>query len=150
MWNDWWKLEEGRWTYWRMKTDRSRLMGSKEPSGYFCEAFSYIRFLFFRGSNYSIKTNRQPAVRVRRSLRAGCVELMSSRTNGITSLLVTCDLFKKRWRCLLWFVTFLFRALANGNLIQPSPHLFVPLLHPAWQTINFVICRDGNVKKKHF
>lgn len=46
-----------------MKTDRSRLMGSKEPPGYFCEAFSYIRFLFFRGSNYSIKTNRLPAGR---------------------------------------------------------------------------------------
>lgn len=87
-------------------------MGSKEPPGYFCEAFSYIRFLFFRGSNYSIKTNRQPAIR--RSLRAnrdaGCVELMSSRTNGITSLLVTCNLFEKRWRCLLWCATFLSRS----------------------------------------
>lgn len=122
-------------TYRHMKTDRSRLMGSKEPSGYFCEAFSYIRFLLFRESNYSIKTNRQPAVR--RSLEAGrrdvgCVELMSSRTNGITSLLVTCDLFEKRWRCLLWFVTFLFRASANGNLTQPIPvtHPFVPVHNP--------------------
>lgn len=53
-----------------MKTDRSRLMGSKEPPGYFYEAFSYIRFLFFRGNNYSIKTNRaRPPIA---SGRSGC------------------------------------------------------------------------------
>jgi len=78
-----------------MKTDRSRLIGSKEPSGNFCKAFSYVRFLFFRGSNYSIKTNRPSADRSGPIPDAGCVELMSSRTNGITSLLVTCDLFPK-------------------------------------------------------
>jgi len=78
-----------------MKTDRSRLIGSKEPSGNFCKAFSYVRFLFFRGSNYSIKTNRPSADRSGPIPDAGCVELMSSRTNGITSLLVTCDLFRK-------------------------------------------------------
>lgn len=69
----------------------------KNPPGYFCEAFSYIRFLFFHGSNYSIKTNRQPAIC--RSLRADrdadCVELMSSRTNGITSFTCYLQSFRK-------------------------------------------------------
>lgn len=121
-------------------------MGSKEPPGYFYGAFSYIRFLFFRGNNYSIKTNRA----VRRSLRAGrdagCVELMSSRTNGITSLLVTCNLFEKRWRCLLWCATFLSRSFrADNNLTQPIPHPFA-LCSP----INLdhdVVYSDGNVNK---
>lgn len=82
-----WKGDE-RNGVWK-RTDR-RLIGSKEPSGNFCEAFSYIRFLFLCGSNYSIKTNRPIAPGRFLAGCSGCVELMSSRTNGITSLLVTC------------------------------------------------------------
>lgn len=124
-----------------MKTDRSRLIGSKEPSGNFCEAFSRVRFLFFR-EELLLDKNKP-----RRSLRAGCDAVAFNwchRTNGITSLLVTRSFQKTLTRCLLWFPAFLHRAqarLRTAILHNRFPRPSAPTVATARQTINFPTLR---------